>query len=143
MASCYLSLDPSTKQNGCLQVLRASHALGRIDHDFVSTQVGADPRRIEALLERLELVHVELPAGGAVFFHCNTLHRSDANESDSPRWGLICCYNTKHNEPAWASHHPGYSPIERVPTAELLRCPIEASRAFLSTTDDGTVPDRA
>jgi ectoine hydroxylase-related dioxygenase (phytanoyl-CoA dioxygenase family) len=54
-------------------------------------------------------VHCELPRGGAVFFHCNTLHASDTNHSPSPRWGLICCYNTKGNGKLKGSgNHPSY-----------------------------------
>ena len=64
------------------------------------------------MLERLELVYCELEPGDAVFFHCNTLHRSDANTSEHPRWSLICCYNTRHNDPYLEGKHPGYHPLE-------------------------------
>ena len=32
MLSCMIALDASTKANGCLQIVRGSHKLGRIDH---------------------------------------------------------------------------------------------------------------
>ncbi len=32
-------------------------------------------------------------------FHCNLLHRSDANTSDEPRWGYIASYNAVANAP--------------------------------------------
>ena len=54
-------------------------------------------------------VHCELPRGGVVFFHCNTLHSSDTNRSPSPRWGLICCYNTRSNgKLKGMDNHPSY-----------------------------------
>ena len=115
MASCLIALDPATRANGCLQVLRGSHLMGRVEHGRYGEQVGADPERVEAAQKRFELVHCEMAPGTAVFFHGNTLHASAANTSDAPRWSLICCYNTKHNDPYKESHHPGYTPLEKVP----------------------------
>lgn len=120
LASCLIAVDPATRANGCLQVLRGSHRLGRIDHGPVGDQTGADPERVEAACRRLERVYVELPAGGAVFFHSNLLHRSDQNTSDQPRWAFICCYNTRTNDPYKASRHPGYSPLEVWPDERVL-----------------------
>jgi hypothetical protein len=114
MASCLMALDPATKENGCLQVLRGSHLLGRVEHGRFGTQVGADPERVNAAMERFELVYCEMKPGTAVFFHGNTLHASAANESERPRWSLICCYNTKHNNPYKESHHPSYTPLEKL-----------------------------
>jgi ectoine hydroxylase-related dioxygenase (phytanoyl-CoA dioxygenase family) len=33
MASCLIAVDRATKENGCLQVIRGSHLMGRIDHN--------------------------------------------------------------------------------------------------------------
>ena len=98
--------------NGCLQVLKRSHLLGRMDHGKVGDQTGADPERVAAALERLELVYCELEPGAAIFFHSNTLHRSDQNKSEHPRWAFIACYNTRHNDPYKDSKHPRYSPLD-------------------------------
>jgi ectoine hydroxylase len=98
--------------NGCLQVVRGSHRMGRMDHGKVGDQTGADPERVAACLDRLTLVHCDLEPGSAIFFHGNTLHRSDQNRSEHPRWAFICCYNTKHNDPYKESKHPRYSPLE-------------------------------
>lgn len=113
MGSCLIAVDRATRENGCLQVIRGSHKLGRVDHVRRGDQTGAEQERIDAALERLELVHVELDPGSAVIFHGNTLHRSDRNLSDHPRWAFICCYNTRHNNPWKESRHPRYSPLER------------------------------
>jgi len=67
----------------------------------------------------MELVYVELDPGDVLFFHCNTLHRSDQNKSPNPRWSMICCYNTKHNNPYKASHHPFYEKLEKVSDSAL------------------------
>ncbi|HIE96440.1 MAG TPA: phytanoyl-CoA dioxygenase family protein [Planctomycetes bacterium] len=119
MGSCMIAVDQATRENGCLQVIRGSHKMGRIDHVQRGDQTGADEERIAAALERLELVHVELEPGSAVIFHGNTLHRSDQNVSDHPRWAFICCYNTKRNNPWKESKHPRYSYLERWPAERI------------------------
>lgn len=120
MGSCLIAIDQATKENGCLQVLRGSHKIGRINHGPIGDQTGADLERVEEATKRYETVHVELEPGSAVLFHSNLLHRSDQNRSDNPRWALICCYNTKKNDPYKESRHPGYSPLQELPDAELF-----------------------
>ena len=78
------------------------------------------PERVEAALERMELVHVELEPGSAVFFHSNVLHRSDQNKSDDPRWAFICCYNAKRNDPFRTVRHPRYAPLDKWPDSQIL-----------------------
>lgn len=113
MASCLIAIDRATKANGCLQVLKGSHRMGRVDHGKTGDQTGADMTRVNAALERMELVYCELEPGDAIFFHGNLLHRSDQNTSDHPRWSLICCYNTRHNDPfITGGRHPNYCPLE-------------------------------
>ncbi len=119
MISCAISIDPSTKENGCLQLLKGSHSYGRIDHGTVGTQAGADLERVAALEERLELVYATMEPGDVLFFHGNTLHRSNDNRSDMPRWLLIGCYNAKKNEPYKDAGHMAYARIERIEDADL------------------------
>lgn len=88
MASCMVALDPATRHNGCLQILKGSHRLGRVDHGPVVDpfgdaavamgesleQHGADPERVQlAQAAGCERLHCELEPGDALFFHCNTL----------------------------------------------------------------------
>ncbi len=120
MLSCYIAIDPANIENGCLQVLKGSHLIGRIDHGKIGGQTGADMERVNAALEKLELVYAELEAGDAVYFHCNTLHRSDQNQSPNPRWGLICCYNARSNSPYKEGPHPRYSPISVLPDTGIV-----------------------
>ena len=113
LASCMIAVDRATKENGCLQVLKGSHRMGRLDHGQVGDQTGTDPERVDAALQRLELIHCELEPGSAIFFHCNLLHRSDQNKSQHPRWAFICCYNAARNDPYQESRHPRYSRLEK------------------------------
>lgn len=121
LCSVYIAVDPATVENGCLQVLKRSHKLGRINHVLSGDQAGADLERVEQIKKRLELVYVELDRGDAVFFHSNLLHRSDRNESENPRWAMICCYNAKSNDPYKESHHPRYTPLIKVEDSEILQ----------------------
>ncbi len=113
MASCLIAIDPATCANGCLQVLRGSHLMGRVEHGKAGEQVGADLKRVEAARMRCRLVHCEMQPGDALFFHSNLLHCSEQNTSDRPRWSLICCYNTRHNDPFLEdAPHNNYQPLE-------------------------------
>jgi ectoine hydroxylase len=130
MASAMIALDKCTKANGCLQVLSGSHHMGRIDHGLLDgDQVGADLNRVKQAEKQLELVYCEMEMGDVVFFHCNTLHRSDQNRSDDRRWTLICCYNAASNDPYLEHHHPRYTPLEKVDDVEIKKARLKFSDA--------------
>jgi ectoine hydroxylase-related dioxygenase (phytanoyl-CoA dioxygenase family) len=146
MASCMIAVDRATKENGCLQVIKSSHRMGRIEHGVTGEQTGADMERVEAALQRLQLVYCELEPGDALFFHSNLLHRSDQNRSANSRWSLICCYNTKHNDPykpAPAGGHPNYHFLERWPDSkikEIGRLQLEGMRHEREKTNLAAAP---
>lgn len=119
LVSCFIAVDPATRENGCLQVIRGSHACGRVHHQLTGQQAGADPERVAEILKRFKLVHVEMNPGDVLFFHSNLLHRSDQNHSENPRWSMICCYNAKSNDPYKESHHPRYTPLDRLPDSAV------------------------
>ena len=119
MATVAIAVHPATRENGCLQVLRGSHKMGRIDHGRVGGQTGADLDRVNEAMAVLERVYVELEPGDVVFFHCNMLHGSDMNTSNQPRHQLTCCYNRASNNPIKAHHHPRYTPLEIVPDGRI------------------------
>ena len=113
MASCLIAISPSNRENGCLQIIPGSHRMGRIDHVTVGDQFQTDPVRIEAIRQRCQVDYCEMGPGDALFFHSNLLHRSDANQSGDIRLSLICCYNTRHNDPfVRGGRHPNYSAME-------------------------------
>jgi ectoine hydroxylase len=114
LVSAFIAVDPATRENGCLQVIRASHQCGRVHHQLSGEQAGADPERVEQILNRFDLLYVEMDPGDVLFFHSNLLHRSDRNSSENPRWSMICCYNARSNDPYKESHHPRYTPLERL-----------------------------
>jgi len=141
MLSLFIAVDPCTRENGCLQVLRGSHKIGRVDHGRFGEQVGADPERIAEARRRHETVHCVMQPGDALFFHSNLFHASAPNLSDKPRWGLICCYNTRHNDPYKDSHHPRYTPLLKLPNDAIRTIgpkPSEAAQRFLKQEEDHT-----
>jgi hypothetical protein len=139
MASCLIALDRATKENGCLQVLKGSHHLGRIEHGRFGGQTGADPEHVQAAMQRLELVYCEMEPGAGLFFHSNLLHASAANLSEKSRWSIICCYNAARNDPYKDSHHPRYTPLRKAGDDAILTVGKTAGpRQFLDPKDDKT-----
>lgn len=130
MASVMLALDHSTRENGCLQVLRGSHHAGRVDHGVLpGEQVGADPRRVEQMLKQLELVYAEMSPGDGLFFHSNVMHRSDQNRSENRRWTVLFCYNAARNDPYLEHHHPRYTPLIKVPDDAVKNAGLKFANA--------------
>ncbi len=115
MASVFISVDPSTRENGCLEVLKGSHHLGRLEHGVVGGQVGADMERVEQAMKVLDHVYVEQAPGDAMFFHSNTLHTSGQNKSEKSRNVLLCCYNAARNSPYREGNHPSYTKLDKLP----------------------------
>ena len=125
LVSAFIAVDAATRENGCLQVIEGSHRCGRIDHQLTGDQAGADPERVEALLQRMKLIYVEMDPGDVLFFHSNLLHRSDQNRSQLPRWSMICCYNARSNDPYIDSHHPRYTPIDRLEDSAIKQIGVK------------------
>lgn len=121
MASCMIAVDQSSKANGCLQVLKGSHLLGRIEHGMRGDQTGADPERVEIVKEYLSTVYCEMKPGTALFFHSNLLHRSDPNDSALPRWSLICCYSAASNPTFQQGNLGQYEALEILDDASVLQ----------------------
>lgn len=112
MLSVLTALTPATKENGCLQMVRGSHKMGRVEHGFSGGQIGADMEKVNEALKIMPLDYLEMQPGDTAFFHCNTLHASAANLSDKPRWSIITAYNLASNKPYKDAHVSSYTPIE-------------------------------
>jgi phytanoyl-CoA hydroxylase len=110
MISVMIAITEANKENGCLQVIKGTHKMGRIEHGFAGEQIGASQHYVDLVLKTRELVYVEIQPGDALYFHPNLLHRSEANLSDKPRWSLISVYNRSsnipYNEPSQSSTVP-------------------------------------
>ena len=142
MASVFIAIDPSRRENGCLQVLRGSHRMGRLDHDRVGGQTGADVERVEQAMRVLDHVYSEMDPGDALFFHCNTLHASSQNLSERSRNVLLCCYNRTSNDPYKEHHHPRATALHKVDDGAIKRVGLTLAgdrREFYQAAADRTV----
>jgi phytanoyl-CoA hydroxylase len=131
MLSVLTALTTSNKENGCLQMIKGSHKMGRIEHGFTGEQVGADMEKVNEALKIMPLEYMEMEPGDTVFFHCNTLHASAANLSEKARWSIITAYNLASNIPYKDVHTSSFTPIEPF-TGDLLN---ENQEGLSSTTD--------
>lgn len=121
LLSIMVALTIANKENGCLQVIKGSHKLGRVNHGFAGEQVGADMVMVNNALKTMELVYVELEPGDALFFHSNILHRSEANLSDHPRWSVISCYCSQSNLAYNETSTSWKEPVQVVPDEAILQ----------------------
>jgi ectoine hydroxylase-related dioxygenase (phytanoyl-CoA dioxygenase family) len=138
LISVMIALTPANKENGCLQVIRGSHKLGRVNHGFSGEQVGADMVMVNNALKTMELIYCELDAGDALFFHPNLLHRSEANLSPNPRWSIISCYSSQSNLAYNETSSSWHTPVAIVPDEAILQWEAESlSKAdFLKKEND-------
>lgn len=138
LMSVMVALTPANQENGCLQVIKGSHKMGRVNHGFAGEQVGADMEMVNHALKTMELVYCELEPGDALFFHSNLLHRSEANLSDHPRWSLISCYNSQSNLAYAETSNSWKVPVSIVPDRALLEWDAQSfgNADFLKKEDD-------
>lgn len=142
MLSVMVALTEATKENGCLQVLKGSHKMGRLEHLFAGEQQGADAPFMEEALKLFERVYVELEPGDVLFFHSNTLHMSEANLSDKPRWSLISVYNLSYNKSFREKNTSCITPVKVVPHEAVLAsgpAGISSQTDFLHKEDEITL----
>ena len=139
MMSVMIAITEANKQNGCLQVIKGSHKMGRIEHGFAGEQVGASQHYVDLALKTMELVYVEIMPGDALFFHSNLLHRSEANLSEKPRWSLISVYSRSSNVPYNEPSQSSTVPLKAVPDEALMEWETEgigAAANFLEKEKD-------
>jgi ectoine hydroxylase-related dioxygenase (phytanoyl-CoA dioxygenase family) len=86
LVSCWIALDDADAENGAMQVSPGSH---------LAPQAHATSAQSGALLEvppPENAVLVDLPAGGCMFHHCQTLHYTAPNRSARQRRAFIIHY---------------------------------------------------
>lgn len=142
LITVFIAMDPCTKVNGGLQLLKGTHRCGRIEHSLIHGQTVADSERIQQLSKHFEHLYADLNPGDALYFHCNVLHTSDKNDSDLRRWAFLCAYNRADNDPVYKHHHPNYTPLSKVPNSAILECTNFTDftgKEFMDPTKDATV----
>jgi ectoine hydroxylase-related dioxygenase (phytanoyl-CoA dioxygenase family) len=132
MISAFVALDRCDVENGCLEVLRGSHRLGRLNHGSIATegahrQTGAELERVRASEAYFERVPCVLQPGSVLFFHCNLLHASGQNTSDRPRRSFIVGYNALGNPQLTEKKTTSYEPCPICPDDAFERFVKKAS----------------
>ena len=103
LSSCWAALSDTRAETGTLLFARGSHKWSRIDLPEVQARVAAknlegflDPANFQTFVREAaefagiepEFVPVEVPQGGAAFFHGWVWHGSDANRSNEQRFSI-------------------------------------------------------
>ena len=84
--SAWLAIDPSTRMNGCVNVIPGSH-----HREYAAT--GEDNKFVEVAAEEAsEAVPMELAPGEFFIFNQDLVHSSSANVSQARRLGLAMRY---------------------------------------------------
>lgn len=86
LISCWMTLDDVTRENGAMQVIPGSH-LSPVWHGNAQT----DPL-LRAKVDASQAVVLDLPAGGVMFHHCQTLHYTEPNQTDRQRRAFAIHY---------------------------------------------------
>jgi ectoine hydroxylase-related dioxygenase (phytanoyl-CoA dioxygenase family) len=88
--TCWIGLDDSTEENGCLKYVPGSHRWGllpkiSLTEDMDAVKGHLTPEQAAAF----EPVSMVLKAGECTYHHSHTVHGSYGNRSDRPRRGVV------------------------------------------------------
>lgn len=113
LVTCFIYLDDSTQENGCLEVLPGSHA-GRLVRPFVQ---GSEFEVVVSDEERAQAVALPLSAGDMIAFDPYLLHFSAPNASRAPRRAILYTYSPAELGDLWSIRYPELA--ERSPARPL------------------------
>jgi hypothetical protein len=85
--SAWIAIDPSTKENGCVQIIPGSHRKV-IPHIKATPDVQFQEMADAGYYNPDDMVELEMQPGEFILFNERTLHHSEANTSDQRRIGL-------------------------------------------------------
>ena len=95
--TCFIALDDSTLENGCLHLVPGSHRWNLLPKVELTGQKKEDMDSIKSVMSAAQLAEFKpvpmfLKAGEASFHHSLTLHGSYANNSERSRRSLVLNY---------------------------------------------------
>jgi ectoine hydroxylase-related dioxygenase (phytanoyl-CoA dioxygenase family) len=117
--SCWIGLDDSTRENGCVHYVPQSHRWELLP----ITGLANDMHAIESMLSdeqkaQFKPVPIELKAGECSFHHPLMVHGSYENRSDRPRRGAVI--NVFRNGVRSASNDPLLEGVPAIPAGEKM-----------------------
>jgi ectoine hydroxylase-related dioxygenase (phytanoyl-CoA dioxygenase family) len=93
VATVWLAIDPSSRENGCMKVVPRTHDNGRSEYENVDPQLNVFSTEIKnRRAYEARAVHLELDANQASIHHAKLVHGSDANTSATRRCGYTLRY---------------------------------------------------
>jgi ectoine hydroxylase-related dioxygenase (phytanoyl-CoA dioxygenase family) len=117
--TCWIGLDDSTRDNGCLQYVPGSHLWPDLpitglagDMDAIQSVLNADQRAA------FKPVAIELKKGCASFHHPRLVHGSYANVTVAPRRGTVI--NVFRDGVKSASNEPMLAGVPVIPPGEPM-----------------------
>lgn len=93
--TCWIALDDSTPENGCVYYAKGSHHEMR-PHKRSGVKGNSLMMDAAPAPGEFEEVAGVLKKGGAILHHCQLIHRSEPNRSARARRGLLLVYQGKH-----------------------------------------------
>jgi hypothetical protein len=110
--SCLICIDPSTRANGCLEVVFGAHKNGMLSDPWKELPFD--------VVQNLKFTPLELQVGDTVFFDSFVPHRSAPNTTNSARRALYATYamasEGDFRERYYADKRQSFPPdIERLP----------------------------
>jgi ectoine hydroxylase-related dioxygenase (phytanoyl-CoA dioxygenase family) len=88
--TCWIGLDDSTEENGCLKYVPGSHRWGLLPRISLTKETDAVREHLtREQAAAFEPVSMILQAGECTFHHSHTVHGSFGNESDGPWRGVV------------------------------------------------------
>ena len=87
IVSAWIAVDPSTRQNGNLQVIPGSHRT-IVPHVAATPDVQFEEMADAGYYDPCDLTDLEMQPGEFILFNERTLHHSEANHSERRRIGL-------------------------------------------------------
>lgn len=117
--TCWIGLDDSTRENGCVQYVPRSHLWA----DLPATGLAGDMDAIQSVLTdeqkaQFKPVAIELKAGEASFHHPRMIHGSFANNSERARRATVI--NVFRDGVCSASDSPPLEGVPAVPKGEPM-----------------------
>jgi hypothetical protein len=89
LITIWTALDPTTKENGCVQIAPGSHK------ELVNPEHGSGfltEEMVTEMAKRADTVYLEMAAGEVVLLHNWMLHTSDVNRTQQSRRAFSVCY---------------------------------------------------
>jgi ectoine hydroxylase-related dioxygenase (phytanoyl-CoA dioxygenase family) len=88
--TCWIGLDDSTRENGCLHYVPGSHKWPDLPKPVLAGGLAESRSSLpEELQEKFKPVPVEMKKGEGSFHHARTMHGSGANDTPRPRRATV------------------------------------------------------